>query len=509
MAGNGFPKSHGLSKSRIAAWRQCPRRLWLKVHGNADDLPGDSAKVKMLYREGHAVGEVARQLCSDGTLIDVQKGLAANLADTQATLKACPSSPIFEATFQHDGLLVQVDALLPTPEGYRMAEVKSSSSVKPHHLDDCAIQAWVLKQNNIKLTSIELAYIDKSFVYEGDGNYHGLLKYERLDKEVKKLQSQVPIWIKGARTTLSRSEPRIKPGTQCYEQNQCEFIEYCYEAAGFAPEPKYSLDVFNGMASKKKAALQEMGYEDARKVPAEFLNAKHLKIQQVCKSGKAYFDTQSARAEMSALAYPRYYLDFEAVMPILPRWAGTKSGAANIPFQWSCHVEHAYGKLRHEMFLDVSGNDPRRKFAETLVKVLNKRGPVLVYNASFERGCISALAEQFCDLAPALRSINERIVDMLPMTRKYYCHPDMKGKWTLKAVLPTIAPDLQYEGMDVGNGVEAPSAYLEIIDPSSSKEQRLKLVKALREYCTLDTLAMVRLAWFFEGRQAKGVKNAK
>ncbi|EKD98875.1 MAG: hypothetical protein ACD_23C00227G0005, partial [uncultured bacterium] len=45
MAGNVFPKSHGLSKSRIAAWRQCPRRLWLKVHGDADDLPEESAGV--------------------------------------------------------------------------------------------------------------------------------------------------------------------------------------------------------------------------------------------------------------------------------------------------------------------------------------------------------------------------------------------------------------------------------------------------------------------------------
>ena len=50
-----------------------------------------------------------------------------------------------------------------------MTEVKSSASVKPYHIDDCAIQAWVLKQNNIALSSIELAHINTGFEYQGDG----------------------------------------------------------------------------------------------------------------------------------------------------------------------------------------------------------------------------------------------------------------------------------------------------------------------------------------------------
>jgi hypothetical protein len=500
---------HGLSKSRITAWLQCPRRLWLKVHVNKNDLPEDSAELKMLYREGNAIGDVARQLCPDGVLIDRDNGLTANLSETQAALKACPNSPIFEATFQHDGLLVQVDALLPTPDGYRMSEVKSSSEVKPYHIDDCAIQVWVLKQNKIKLASVELAYIDKSFVYAGDGNYHGLLKYERLDKEVKKLQSQVPIWIKGARTTLSRGEPKIKPGVQCSDPHKCEFIDYCYEAAGFAPDPKYPLDVFNGMMATKKAALLEMGYEDARKVPAEYLNAKHLMIQRACKSGKAYLDQQTAKAEIDALPYPRYYIDFESVSPKLPRWAGTQSGSPNVPFQWSCHVESAPGQIRHEMFLDVSGDDPRRKFAGSLIKVVKKRGPVLVYNASFEKARIRELADRYVDLARALHRINERVVDLMKVAQSHYYHPDMMGSWSLKAVLPTLVPDVSYVGQAVANGGEAQLAYLEIIDPETTEARRQERTEALREYCKLDTYAMVLIAWFFEGRKVKGMTNAK
>jgi hypothetical protein len=75
----------------------------------------------------------------------------------------------------------------------------------------------------------------------------------------------------------------------------------------------------------------------------------------------------------------------------------------------------------------------------------------------------------------------------------------MKGSWSIKAVLPTIAPDLAYDELEVGNGGAAQNAYSEIINPETTPERKQVLTDGLREYCTLDTLAMVRLAWFFEG----------
>ena len=202
---------------------------------------------------------------------------------------------------------------------------------------------------------------------------------------------------------------------------------------------------------------------------------------------------------MAALPYPRYYLDFETVSPIVPRWAGTSPSSPHVPFQWSCHIEYAPGQLRHEMFLDVSGDDPRRGCADSLINALANEGPVLVYHAMFEKGRIAELAQRFPELAPVLLSINERVVDLLPMARQHYYHPAMKGSWSIKAVLPTIAPDLGYDQMEVGNGGDAQNAYSEIVHPGITEERKQQLIEGLREYCALDTLAMVRLAWFFEG----------
>lgn len=96
----------------------------------------------------------------------------------------------------------------------------------------------------------------------------------------------------------------------------------------------------------------------------------------------------------------------------------------------------------------------------------------------------------FADLAPALLAINgKRIVDLLPLTRISYYHPAMLGSWSIKAVLPTIAPELDYAQLTVGNGTAAQDAYREILHPSTPNNTKEKLTQGLRDYCTPDTMA--------------------
>jgi len=77
-------------------------------------------------------------------------------------------------------------------------------------------------------------------------------------------------------------------------------------------------------------------------------------------------------------------------------------------------------------------------------------------------------------------------------------HPDMLGSWSIKAVLPTIAPDMDYaqlEGIQEGTG--ASLAYLEAIHPDTGADKREEIRKNLLKYCKHDTEAMVRLVAFF------------
>ena len=74
---------------------------------------------------------------------------------------------------------------------------------------------------------------------------------------------------------------------------------------------------------------------------------------------------------------------------------------------------------------------------------------------------LRGLAERFPDLAGRLQAVIDRLVDLYPVTKASYYHPDMRGSWSIKAVLPTIAPDMDYAALEgVHEGTEASSAWL-------------------------------------------------
>ena len=66
---------------------------------------------------------------------------------------------------------------------------------------------------------------------------------------------------------------------------------------------------------------------------------------------------------------------------------------------------------------------------------------------SYERTCINNLIALCPDLAHRLEKLANRLVDLHPITKRHYYHPAMHGSWSIKAVLPTIAPELDYASL--------------------------------------------------------------
>ena len=244
--------------------------------------------------------------------------------------------------------------------------------------------------------------------------------------------------------------------------------------------------------------LVEEGYADLRDVPAERLTKEpHLRVWRATTTGKVEISPDGA-AGLRALPFPRFHLDFETIQFPVPIWAGTRP-YEQLPFQWSCHIETGNG-LTHREFLDTEGNAPMRAFAESLIATLGRVGPVLVYS-SFERTQLQALIARYPDLATPLAAIVGRLFDLLPVTQATYYHPQMKGSWSMKSVLPTIAPDLDYGRLgEVQDGGGAQVAYRELIHSATAPERRELLVRALKDYCAQDTLGLVRVARYLEGR---------
>lgn len=483
-------KRQGLSKSRILLHRQCPKRLWLKVH--CPDLEEIDDGNQARFNTGTYVGELAQQLYPDGVMID-GKNLSQALLDTKAAF-AGEKRPIFEATLQADGLLIRADLMIPDKIGYRMVEVKSSTSVKDYYLADAAIQSWVAQESGVSLSSVEIAHINNSFVYSGGGDYKGLFQHVDVSEQIAGMKDEIPYWSIAARETLLGEEPCITIGNQCNKPFVCSFISYC------SPQVEdiggYPLEVLP-YGAKLAVALRREGYADLRDVPEERLEGRRNQlVWRATKSGHAELSPEAGNI-ISALPFPRYYIDFETINPAVPIWSGTRP-YMQVPFQWSCHIETEQGAMSHCAYLSDGLSDPRRPFAESLIKAVGNFGPVFVYNAPFERSRMLELSEFFPNLAFSLTAIIKRLVDLLPIARENYYHPDMRGSWSIKAVLPTIAPDLNYDNLEVANGGMAQDAFAEIIHAKTLPERRQQLRDALLMYCERDTLALVRISHYFE-----------
>jgi hypothetical protein len=257
--------------------------------------------------------------------------------------------------------------------------------------------------------------------------------------------------------------------------------------------PEWPIDILPRVNRSFVAKMAQKGIHDLRDVPSDALKKEQHKIvHQATISGLPYHDAAGVAHDTKAWGYPRHYLDFETIALPVPAWIGAKP-YQQVPFQFSCHTELTDGSIVHRSFLSIDGSDPRRQCAEALIECVGEAGSIIAYNASFERSCVKGLADALADLSPELTAISERFVDLLPVAQAHYYHRDQRGSWSIKKVLPTIAPDLDYSDLEVGDGAAAQLAWLEAASAQCKPERRAQIAASLEDYCERDTWAMVVL----------------
>lgn len=453
-----------LSKSRITAGLQCGRRLWLAVHRPELECHGSDCQRRMVV--GHDVGKVARTLYPGGQLID-GGSLSQALRETEAALARPGDVTLYEPAFRHRGVLIRADVLERRGGRHRLIEVKSATRLKEYHLRDVAIQGWVVEGAGVPLDALSVAVIDTGFIYPGGGDYRGLLREIPVADQARPLMAHLPGWVRGFNELLAGPLPVCRTGAQCRRPFECPFTAFCEEREGIV-----------------RCALGEERDEDGTCAAPPDPALGRL--------------DPAATAFLATLPYPRYYLDFETVQFALPIWSGTRP-FQQIVFQWSCHVEHAGGEIEHREFLDLSGKAPMRAAAEALLRTLGDAGPIFVYH-DFEKWRLMEMAAMLPDLRPALDAVTGRLIDLLRLTREHYQHPSLNGSYSLKTVLPTVDATLDHALLtEVQDGLSVQAAYHEAVDSATDDVRRAELRRALLEYCSLDTLALVRVAQRISG----------
>src|SRR5213595_1851293 len=477
-------KAARLSKSRFTSGLQCHKKLWWEVHEpDALELQPDKV-LQDLFDQGRQVGAVARARYPGGVLIDLPHHAgAARVAATEQALDA-GAPAIFEATFIADDTFVAIDVLEKTNDGYRLTEVKSSSSQKDEHIPDVAIQARVAAACGVKITAAQVLHLNKHFRHPASGD---LFARTDVTARVAAFLPQVPDEIRRQREMLAGPLPDVPVGLHCFEPRECPFIRRCW------PDTPDHIRNLAGVGPKRTAAYLARGITSIKDLPAnERLNFTQ-KRQLKAMAEKRLIVEPTLAGELQPFAGRLGFLDFETIMRAIPVWPGMapwQQAAA----QFSYHERQPDGTYTHAAFLAEGPQDARPPLAAAMVRATANAERVVMYTP-FEKTRIRELQRAVPELAAELAGLEAKLIDLHPVVKNCVYHPDFRGSFSLKYILTPLVPELTYSDLVIVDGrvASVEIARLLFVADKIPRQERDRVRQDLLNYCERDTWAMVKL----------------
>jgi len=217
-----------LSKSRYQEGLQCPKLLWLRYHRpNCADPVG--VELRARFAAGHRVGEQGRRRFPGGVLVAEDHTRAPQALATTARLLNAGVSCLYEAAFEHHGVLVRVDILAREVNSWRLIEVKSGTRVRPEHITDAAIQTYVARGSGLT--------VDRVFLLHPAPGYEPVNPREDIEERqfvqaditssVSAHLPSIPGTLARLRAMLAAPCPNTSPGEQCGHPYTCPFLAFC------------------------------------------------------------------------------------------------------------------------------------------------------------------------------------------------------------------------------------------------------------------------------------------
>jgi len=468
---------------------QCLKRLYLQVH--EPDLAGELDPTSLaVVEQGQEVGRLAQKMFPGGVVIEAgHEELDKALALTEQVVAKGQVPALFEATFQHDHVLVRADILERRAKGkWRLIEVKSATDIKDRYVYDVAIQRLVLEGCGFEVIPC-LMHVNRDYVYDGKQyELEKLFRIRDLSDEIAALAKDVRELVREQRRMLAQAQPpEIEAGRQCTDPWTCEFYDVCNKQL-----PDDHIRNLPGLSSQKFQKLKDLGVDLMGDIPKGFaLTERQKRAWECVRSGKPWFG-KGLQKTLAELEYPVHFMDFETLGLALPRFAGTRP-YDQLPFQWSLHIQRKPGgAVEHDEFLADNEDDPRPLFLKSLCQAIDQKGSIAVYS-NFESECLNDLKSWLPKYEDKITGIQDRLWDLLAVIRAHVYHPGFAGSFSLKSVLPALVPEMSYKGMEVSDGSEAGLAWEKMIRGQVDASERKRLREALLAYCKQDTLAMVRL----------------
>ncbi|MDA9299311.1 DUF2779 domain-containing protein [Saprospiraceae bacterium] len=484
-------KKSRLSKSTFIRGLQCEKSLYLYKHYYRlkDSTP---SSLQAVFDQGTNIGLLAQELFPNGADASPENHfkMVESVGKTQKFISQGVSI-IYEATFLYNDVLAALDILVKDQEGWKAYEVKSSTKVSETYIRDAAIQYYTITNSGIDLKDISIVHINNQYTKDGELDIHQLFTIESVYDQVLEFIPRIPNEIKRLKNVIESPDiPNVDIGNHCSDPYDCDFKGTCWKHI-----PDYSVFNISRLNKDKKFDLYTQGVItlDQIDLGQTELNPNQVLQVQSEVNGTTHIDTKEIRNFTNGLSYPLYFLDFETIGPAVPKYNGSRP-YQQLVFQYSLHFQETLSSLtEHREYLADPTEDPRPNFIKQLIKDCGTSGDIIVYKIGFERGKLNDLIEVFPEYLSELKGIINRLKDlMIPFQKMWYYSPEMKGRHSIKYVLPALVPELSYNDLDIKEGGTASNTFLSMVN-GTFKGNVDHTRRQLLEYCKLDTYAMVKI----------------
>ena len=488
-----------ITKTDYLEYTYCKKNLWLKKH---KPILFDGVELsefeKKIIDEGNIADEAARNLFSDGQLVEI---VGSNAIPITKRMIEANTHTIFQGAFLHDDFFVQADILKFNEilDGWELYEVKATNDVKRtiphHHVNDLAFQKTVIENNSIKIVKAGVVHLNGQYRKKNKINYSSLFVIVDLTDEVLEAQAEVSNQMNDLKTYLGMSEEK---GCEClYRGHNAQCTTFRYSN----PEvPEYSVHDIHRIGGSKKLFYDwiDRGIYAIDDIdnPQKLKGAKKAQYDAYT-LGKPLVDHEAIKEALDELVFPLQFFDYEGYSSAIPRFDGF-GAYEQVPFQYSLHILHEDGGLEHKEFLITDPqSDLTLPLIEQMKKDIDPNGTIISWYKSYESQRNNKLAELHPTHADFLEAMNDRMFDLMTIfSKNYYVDSAFKGSASIKNVLPVLIPELTYKTLNVQKGDQAVERWEKMINPETPQDEKHQIAKDLLEYCKLDTFAMVEIYKF-------------
>ncbi len=385
---------------------------------------------------------------------------------------------IYNATFTCGGASARCDVIMLENGAYDIYAVRPTSRYT-RWIDEVLFAKIIMEKSGVKTGNCYVCAIDR------EGAREKVLRVVNVNnsRRQKKLEER----LKNILRNIALDAP---PGPALTKLcGSCPYLEGC-----FAKSPD-SIFTLKSIPFTKKMSLFQKGITTVEAYAALPDCDDRAKREILVRStDEDIYSKEEIRAFLNTLHYPLGFLDFETMEVFRPT-ERFLSPMDTVITQFSYHlIEKEGAESVHYEFIGDGEHYCEREAAEALCECIKDNHCVLMYS-DYEKTCIERLIKRLPQFKDKLTVIAQNLVDLeKPFSARLLVNRAMEGKSSLKKVLPALYPDcpsLDYSRMAIKNGQQAESVYARLGKMSPAEKE--SAMKDLKEYCALDTLAMIKL----------------